>query len=557
MRTAQRAVHKENKLQYVKRLFIYPLVTMEREEIRKAASLMTNRYSLLSLLNALKEDDLGEKAHPFTMAQLNYFCHPERNARHYKVFTIPKKSGGVREISSPVKMLKSFQTYTNILLQALYEPTTAAMGFVPGRSVVNNAVKHVGMNYVLNIDLKDFFPSIPQARVWGALQSKAVGFNQDVANAVAGLCCTEIEFYEGKPVLTTEDLPDGAETEKRNVLPQGAPTSPILTNIVARNLDRQLKHLAARFGLNYTRYADDITFSSMHNVYQVGGEFMTELRRIVTEQNFSINEKKTRLQKKGSRQEVTGLVVNDRINVTREYVRSIGSLLYVWERYGYDSAFARFLQHYSPKANCVSPPPMERVLQGKLMYLKMVKGEESPVWQKLQNRFEKLCSKTPEKKSDINYVAAYTMPAFEKQFSTEISFFAKEFSGKKDDSPVVSYGASFKSGDEDVIISVSNSCKKLIASVIDDDKAVAELKKKLYIAYCKRDEFPYWLVMKSRPRYVYASTVKRESKDLLFFGPDLPDFDEENPDATHLIKEFVESGFDMKILEQWSSQKNT
>lgn len=534
-----------------------PLSTMEREDIRKAASLMTNRYSLLSLLNALKEDDLGDKAHPFTMAQLNYFCNPERNARHYKVFTIPKKSGSVREISAPAKMLKSFQTYANVLLQALYEPTSAAMGFVPGRSVVDNAAKHVGMNYVLNIDLKDFFPSIPQARVWGALQSKAVGFNQDIASAVAGLCCTEIEFYEGKPVLTTEDLPDGAKTEKRNVLPQGAPTSPILTNIVARNLDRQLKHLAARLGLNYTRYADDITFSSMHNVYKEDGEFMRELRRIVSEQNFSINEKKTRLQKKGSRQEVTGLVVSDRVNVTREYVRSIGSLLYVWERYGYDSAFARFLQHYTPKAHRVSPPSMERVLQGKLMYLKMVKGEESPVWKKLQDRFDSLCSKRPEKRSDINYVAAYTMPAFEKQFSTEIRFFTKEFPGKKDESSVISFGASFKSGDEDVIISVSDSCKKLIASAINDEKALSELKKKLYIAYCEHGEFPYWLVMKSRPRNIYASTIKRESEDLLFFGPDLPDFDEEQPDATHLIKEFVESGFDMKILEQWSSQKNT
>ena len=104
---------------------------------------------------------------------------------------------------------------------------------------------------------------------------------------------------------------------------------------------------------------------------------------------------------------------------------------------------------------------------------------------------------------------------------------------------------------------MSDSCKKLIASAIGDDKAVAELKKKLYVAYCKRGEFPYWLVMKSRPRDVYASTVKREAEDLLLFGPDLPDFDEEKPDATHLIKEFVESGFDLKILEQWSSQKNT
>ena len=522
---------------------------------------MTNRYSLLVLLNALKEDDLGDKAHPFTMAQLNYFCHPTRNAKHYKVFTIPKKSGGVREISAPVKMLKSFQTYTNMLLQALYEPTSAAMGFVPGKSVVDNAEKHVGMNYVLNLDLKDFFPSIPQARVWGALMSKAIGFNLDVASAVAGLCCTEIVFYDDKPVLTTVDLPKGAKTEKRNVLPQGAPTSPILTNIVARNLDRQLNHLAAKFGLNYTRYADDITFSSMHNVYQEEGEFMTELRRIVAEQNFTINEKKTRLQKKGSRQEVTGLVVSDRVNVTREYVRSIGSLLYIWERYGYDSAFARFLQHYTPKANRVSPPSMERVLQGKLMYLKMVKGEESPVWQRLQDRFDKLCSKKLEKESDINYVAAYSIAAFEKQFSTKISFFTRELPGKKNEEPVISYGASFKSGDEDIIISVSDSCKKLIAAAIDDEKALSELKKRLYIAYCKRGEWPFWLVMKSRPRNVYASTVKRKDEERAFWGKGselIDDYlDDEKPDSTLLIKEFVESGFDMKILEKWSSQKST
>ena len=126
----------------------------------------------------------------------------------------------------------------------------------------------------------------------------------------------------------------------RCVLPQGSPASPILTNIVCINLDRRLSGLARRFKLNYTRYSDDITFSSMHNVYQENGEFMTELRRIIADQQFSINEDKTRLQKRGSRQEVTGLVVSDRVNVVRGYARSIGSLLYIWKRYGHDSVYA-------------------------------------------------------------------------------------------------------------------------------------------------------------------------------------------------------------------------
>ena len=98
------------------------------------------------------------------------------------------------------------------------------MGFVPGRSVVENAKAHVRMNYVLNLDLSNFFPSIPQTCVWGALQSKAIGFNREIANALAALCCTEMSFYEGKLVLMAENLPEGAETQMRCVLSQGSPT---------------------------------------------------------------------------------------------------------------------------------------------------------------------------------------------------------------------------------------------------------------------------------------------------------------------------------------------
>ena len=375
---------------------------------------MTNRYSLLVLLNALKEDDLGDKAHPFTMAQLNYFCHPTRNAKHYKVFTIPKKSGGVREISAPVKMLKSFQTYTNMLLQALYEPTSAAMGFVPGRSVVDNAEKHVGMNYVLNLDLNDFFPSIPQARVWGALMSKAIGFNQDVASAVAGLCCTEIDFYDDKPVLTTVDLPKGTKTEKRNVLPQGAPTSPILTNIVARNLDRQLKHLAAKFGLNYTRYADDITFSCDTNIFNPNSEFCIALRRIVQRDNrFVINKQKTRIQSNNHQQEVTGIIVNQKVNIKKHYVKQLRMWLYLWEHYGYDQAQKFFISDYLKDKGHVKKPcaKIENVLCGKLDYLKMVVSADSEMYKKLHSRYMALIAppKTSEngsitKRAEFSYL---------------------------------------------------------------------------------------------------------------------------------------------------------
>ena len=125
---------------------------------------------------------------------------------------------------------------------------------------------------------------------------------------------------------------DGDETPpvKSYKLPQVAPTSPLLTNAICDTLDRRLAGLAKRFGLRYTRYADDITFSSMHNVYQNGSPFRIELERIISGQHFKINPKKTRLHHRGQRQEVTGLTVGEKINVCRSYVKDIRAILHIW-----------------------------------------------------------------------------------------------------------------------------------------------------------------------------------------------------------------------------------
>ena len=131
---------------------------MTREAIKAAAEKMETTRDLLNLLNKIKMDDLGDKGHPLIMPHLNYFIHPSRNKANYKTFRIPKKAGGFREISAPRKLLKSFLTYANILLQSFYEAPDYVTGFVPGKSVVDNAERHIGMNYVFNTDLKDYFP---------------------------------------------------------------------------------------------------------------------------------------------------------------------------------------------------------------------------------------------------------------------------------------------------------------------------------------------------------------------------------------------------------------
>jgi hypothetical protein len=174
-------------------------------------------------------------------------------------------------------------------------------------------------------------------------------------------------------------------------------------------MDIKLTGLANRFKLDYTRYADDITFSSNHNTYKISSEkeeaifeknttFHVELRRIIEDQNFHIKETKVRLQKRGYRQEVTGLVVNDKINIKRSYIKSLRHNLYLWEKYGYDKAYELFLKRYLKEKGHIKKgnPNMMMVLEGKLLYLKMVKGESDSTYLKLKERFDKLASKSQQ-----------------------------------------------------------------------------------------------------------------------------------------------------------------
>lgn len=446
------------------------------DQIRTAFEKMQSREDLLHVLNEAKPLVYGDKAVPFDLKQLTWYANPKLGRKRYAEFKIKKKSGAERSIHAPVKGLKSLQKTLSFVLQCVYEPHNAAMGFVRDRSIVDNAKLHVGSKYVYNIDLKDFFPSVDQARVWKCFQLKPFNLNKessvepqymkwedfkkehlktdepvtflkgkgrmftntpygtlyvannfdkekdkyillgssslktkagkslegtlwlvnkipdtsrlDIANIIASLCCTEMEVERKTETGEWEKV-------KRNVLPQGAPTSPVITNIVCQRLDYLLSGVAKRFGLKYSRYADDITFSSMHNVYQPESEFLKELHRIIAEQNFHIKESKTRLQKDGYRKEVTGLLVNEKANVQQRYIKQLRMWLYYWERYGYERASGFFLQQYPADKGHVrnGKPDMANVISGKLDYLKMVKGADNELYQKLKTRFEKLTGK--------------------------------------------------------------------------------------------------------------------------------------------------------------------
>ena len=347
--------------------------------IREKFATMQTKEDLISLLNEAKNLLYGKECEPLQLKSLTYYANPNVSKKRYTRFTVKKKSGGERIINAPVIGLKSILKPLNFVLQCIYEPHNAATGFVLNKSIVDNAKLHVGKHYVYNIDLKDFFHSFDRNRVKMGFMFEPFNLNGDrepLAFLLASLCTHPFKI---------EDI-------TKTVLPQGSPTSPTITNILCKKLDRRLTGLAKRFNAKYSRYADDITFSSAHNIYK-NVEFLTELNRIIEEdQKLAINPNKTRLQKTAFRQEVTGLIVNEKVNVRSKYIKQIRMWLYYWEKYGYEKAQLIFTKDYISEKGHVKKgkPNLLNVLDGKIEFLKMVKGRDNGTYLKLKDRFDKL-----------------------------------------------------------------------------------------------------------------------------------------------------------------------
>ena len=447
-------------------------------QLRKAKSVK----DFANLLNDIKRDEFGAAKYKITEKQLRHFSSPQIFANRYKSFQIRKKSGGVREINAPCYQLKLILYILNKVFKAVYTPSKAAMGFTEDRSIVTNASIHSGHYYVFNIDLENFFPSIPQARVWKRLQLPPFNFPLEIANVVAGLCC--------------QTNADGT----KSVLPQGAATSPILTNAICDNLDRRMLGVARRFGLHYSRYADDMTFSSMHNVYQEGSDFRKEILRIITQQGFSLNEKKTRLQRDGERQEVTGLTVNERVNVAHKYIRDLRCILHVWEKEGYGKAYAYFYPQYKRDKGYIKKgePIMENVIEGKLNYLRMVKGASNSTYLKLLERFNSLhalvyLDNETDKNESYIYVHSYSLINFEELFKTSISLQTTKrgnLIGKCEIAGI------------EKIIAVSKSTQKVlcpnIALIAPETVVTSDKLKTCFVTLCRAKGKNHWLITKEQ-----------------------------------------------------------
>ena len=322
------------------------------QQVQNAASFQ----DLLQLLNVGVEFPISSKKLIYQLKNIPAL---------YQSFQIPKKTGGMRTINAPRPSLKFIQRRLADLLEQAYTPSASANAYIVERSVVTNAQVHIQKKYVLNLDLENFFPSISVKRVAKVLQLPPVRLKPNVAAMVATLSC-----YEG-------------------ALPQGAPTSPLLSNLICQRLDRRIEGLVKTHQITYTRYADDLTFSS-DVPFQNG--FLSHLDSIIKEEGFTINMEKVRLQLKNSRQEVTGITVNERVNVPQKFIREVRAMLYNWETLGYETAQQKFLQHYIPKkANKKKEEAQLRnVVAGKINYLKMVRGGEDTVYQKLKAQLRRV-----------------------------------------------------------------------------------------------------------------------------------------------------------------------
>jgi RNA-directed DNA polymerase len=288
----------------------------------------------------------------------------------YRKFYLRKKRGGYREITAPAQELLQVQKRLNYYLQARYlciRPSQVH-GFTAnprylGKScnIVENARPHVGRKHILNIDLRDFFPGIIARRVLEAFMADSLGFNVHIAHAL-----TLLVTFEGS-------------------LPVGAPTSPVISNFVCLGLDRDLQALAEYRGFNYTRYADDITFSSDH-VFSEGD--LRGIEATVEKHHFRINQDKTRLTGSNCKQTVTGLVVNEKVNIDRRLLKKIRAMVHDCTRNGLDKGA---MNHLGIKDAYNSPLTGWFInrLSGYISFLGQVRGSQDPVYKKLKTDFEK------------------------------------------------------------------------------------------------------------------------------------------------------------------------
>ena len=293
----------------------------QRTRNQDLRTLATDRAQLAAYGLPVWDSELDlAKALGITVGTLRHFSIHRQRERvpHYLAYAIPKRSGGTRIIHAPKQRLKAILRTVQRELVGKLPVSTHAHGFVTGRSVKTGALPHVRKQVVMRLDLADFFGTVTMARVRGYLI--ALGYGYPVATTLATLC-TEAERQPVDVDGILFHVPVGPRT-----CVQGAPTSPGLCNAIVHKLDRRIAALAARAGFAFTRYADDLTFSG--DSVNAAHKLRKQVERVIAEEGFVVNTKKTRIMTRGGRQRVTGVTVNKVLGLSRTERRKIRAMLH-------------------------------------------------------------------------------------------------------------------------------------------------------------------------------------------------------------------------------------
>lgn len=317
--------------------------------------------------------------------QLAYILYKTPKSKRFTSFNIKKRRGGVRKIDAPCRSWKILQSKMTRILTLVYRSRGCVHGFVkspPLRTIVTNARSHCRSRFVLNLDLEDFFPSIHFGRIYGMLVARPYCLGINAARHIAHLSCCESR------------------------LAQGSPVSPIISNMICARLDGEISRLSRKFHCAYTRYCDDITISTSRRTFprqiaeHVKGTSITELgeslSNVIEHNGFLANERKTRLQFRTQRQEVTGLVVNRKPNVRRKYKAQIRAMLHAWEKYGYEAAQQDFLIQYDNKHRGAysSDRLFSRVIGGRINFIGEVCGRHTRSYRMFRRKYDILLGKS-------------------------------------------------------------------------------------------------------------------------------------------------------------------
>lgn len=283
-----------------------------------------------------------------TIMEANVNIGIDEIEHYYDVYKIPKKRGGYREIAAPNLEIKGILEFINENILAYGEVSEYCHGFVKGRSIVTNALNHCNKELVICMDIKDFFGSIKIKEIINVFIN--MGYSREISKILGEWCS-----FKGSLVA-------------------GSPSSPALSNLVFIELDKKISRIAESYKFNYSRYADDMIFSTNKEESNYN-ELIEEIKKCIKDNNFEINDEKTKIYPKSGKQEVTGLIVNNTVKVKSKIKKEVLTHIYYCKRFGLESHLSNYYKGYSKEPDYKKLKMKKhfvRYIKGKINFIKMV-----------------------------------------------------------------------------------------------------------------------------------------------------------------------------------------